>query len=798
MKYSIITATHNGLEHTVKCVDSVFRNTKDFEFIIVDNGSDDGTVGYLKELAARNNNVKIILNPENTTFAIANNQGLKLAEGEYIIFLNNDTIVCQDWAERLRAHMDNVPLKNIGIIGPVTNNSNGRQAVGVQDPEAWYQQYLGRWSHAGVLFGWCMFMRKSLIDEIGGFDERFTNSHEDNDLCLRAQLAGYKLIIAYDTYIHHTGQGTIRSLMDLDKYLENGYKNRELYWDKWYEEKPKKLVAVYRTNGGKWLEESLKQTSKFADSILIHFCRAPQEFGDRSKSLNGEFIKIDREEYIKLLKVQFPKIIWTEFYDGIFQEDYERGRLLQLALEMHAKGEADWCISIDDDEIYEDKFIDKCQRMMHPRNPEVFGYWCNWRTIWDKRGDQEYWRSDSTFGRFTNYRFFRLMKNQEIMSKHPEGHHCGSAPWIGPENLRWSNIRVKHMGYDTPEQRQKKFEFYQANDHFKNKADIGYDDYHHLINTDVTLEKWVPDNGISLIMMVKDEEKCISGCLESIEPLVDEMVIVDTGSTDKTIEKIECFAKYASIPVKLMHHDWVDNFSIPRNFGKLHATKRWVLMLDADEKFDQEDIRVIFSMTETEAEAIIFHVINYLKKTMRGEKPVYASTESMRLYRNMPEIFYTGIIHETVDDTACILNNKQGLNIARSPVVLHHYGYLKKSGVVDNKLEYYGELNEKQIAVTEGQDPRPYFNLALHYLNEEGGEQKALKAFQKSLEINPGFWHSNQQMAALNIKCAKEFLNRTLLTIPPTHPFKARAEEILKFLNEHSFGHSKVGSNGQS
>ncbi|MBI4708243.1 MAG: glycosyltransferase [Candidatus Omnitrophica bacterium] len=797
MKYSIIIATHNGLEHTSRCLTSIFNCSKDFELIVVDNGSTDGTKGYLQELKARNENVKVISNPENTTFSIANNQGLKIAEGEYIVFLNNDTVVCNEWLERLNAHLHKIPLKNLGIVGPVTNNSNGKQCVGTQDPEVWHQENKGRWAHAGRLYGWCMMMRKSLLDEIGGFDERFINSHEDNDLCLRAQLAGYKLAIAYDTYIHHTGQGTLRKVFDNQGYLDNGYKNRELYYDKWYSDKLKKLVAVYRTNGGKWLEESLRQTSKFADSILIHFCRAPQDF-EMDVTFTGNFegkgkYYPKRDEYIKLLKQKFPKVIWTEFYDGIFQEDYERGRLLELALEMHAKGEADWCISVDDDEIYEDKFIEKVQKMMSPRNPEIFGYWCNWRTIWDRRGKDEYYRTDSTFGQFSNYRFFKLMKNQEINSHgHPEGHHCGSAPLMAEENLAWSNIRVKHMGYDTHEQRQRKYEFYEANDHFKDARDIGNKDYSHLIDVNVSLEKYRQDNGISLIMMVKNEEKHILTCLESVAPVIDEFVIVDTGSTDKTVEIVEKFSKYSAAPVKIFHSPWVDNYSIPRNYGKFHATKQWILMLDADERFSYEDLRKIHQMSETEADAVIFHVINYLKAPLFGQKPVYASTESVRMYRNKPELFYSGVIHETIDDAICAMTNKQGLKVARSPVVLHHYGYLKEKRKVNDKLNYYEMLNNKQIEVTEGKDPRPYFNLALHYLNDDK-KQEALRCFQKALEINPNFWHANQQMAALNIQSAKEFLTRTIDSIPEQHPFKKQAVTLLEYLNSNSFGYTKVG-----
>ena len=118
--------------------------------------------------------------------------------------------------------------------------------------------------------------------------------------------------------------------MDVQKYKENGYFNRDLYWNKWKDDSPKKLVAVYRTNFGEHLEESLEQTSKFADKIIIHAVRVVKN-EDR------------RKDYSKLLKHKFPKIYKIEFYDGIFQEDYERNWLLQEALKTKGVNTHKYC-----------------------------------------------------------------------------------------------------------------------------------------------------------------------------------------------------------------------------------------------------------------------------------------------------------------------------------------------------------------------------------------------------------------------------------------------------------------------
>ena len=780
-KFSIITIACNGIEHTVKCVESILRYTKDFELIVVDNMTTDGTTQYLEGKAAGNPNIKIVVSDKPRSFAENNNCGLLAVDPatQYIIYLNNDTIVTPDWLERMEAHFTRVPLTNLGAVGPVCNMSNGRQMVGYQNSEEWHAKTVGSWKHTGVLYGWCMMIRKDVHDIVGGLDERFHNSWEDNDLSLRIQLAGYSLAIAYDTYIHHTGQGTLKTLWDSDQYMKNGMAMREVFFDKHYTpEVKKKLVAVYRTNGGEWLEKSLEQTSKFADSIIIHFCRFRYTDADRAAAVRG-------------LKKMFPKIVKVGFYDGIFQEDYERGWLLDQALEMQAKGEADWCISIDDDELYEDKFIDRVQAMMNPRNPQTMGYWMQWRTIWDTRLGREMFRTDSTFGAFSNYRMWKLIPGQKIITRHPEGHHCGSAPWLADENLVWTNIRVKHMGYDTPEQRQKKFEFYQKNDNFKTRADIGYDDYSHLISKNPQLEYYKSDHGISCIMMLKNEETWIEGCLENILPMIDEFVLVNTGSTDGTFGIIERFAKYSPVPVKILQYPWEDNYSTPRNFGKLHATQPWIMFMDADERFRPEQLKDLWRLTELELDVIMLNVWNYLEQPQPGKQPRIAPTQAARLFRNIPDFYFSGILHETIDDAIGAYRRRSKINVAVAPMELHHYGYLNGKEKLKAKLEYYEKLNERQIEITEGKDPRPYFNLALHYLND-GRENEALECFQKTLKIAPQFWHASQQMGVLNIQSAKAFLVQALQYMPDNHPSKKPLAEMVQFLDNKSVGFGKV------
>ena len=140
---------------------------------------------------------------------------------------------------------------------------------------------------------------------------------------------------------------------------------------------------------------------------------------------------------------------------------------------------------------------------------------------------------------------------------------------------------------------------------------------------------------------------------------------------------------------------------------------------------------------------------------------------------------------------AAILRRRSKINVAVAPMELHHYGYLNGKEKLKAKLEYYEKLNERQIEITEGKDPRPYFNLALHYLND-GRENEALECFQKTLKIAPQFWHASQQMGVLNIQSAKAFLVQALQYMPDNHPSKKPLAEMVQFLDNKSVGFGKV------
>jgi GT2 family glycosyltransferase len=239
---SIVMLCFNQLEYTKKCLQSIVKYTSvPYELILVDNGSTDGTVAFLEDYANKHDNCKIILNNENRGFAGGNNQGIAAAEGDYILLLNNDVIVTQDWLERLIAHIESD--ENIGMAGPVSNSVSGPQQVehvtygqNMNKMQKFARNHsnknVGRTQDILRLVGFCLLIKRQVLDIIGGLDENYGNgNYEDDDLCLRSRIAGFRNIIARDVFIHHYGSMTFKgNKIDYRDSLES---NRRRFAEKW-------------------------------------------------------------------------------------------------------------------------------------------------------------------------------------------------------------------------------------------------------------------------------------------------------------------------------------------------------------------------------------------------------------------------------------------------------------------------------------------------------------------------------------------------------------------------------------
>ena len=200
---------------------------------------------------------------------------------------------------------------------------------------------------------------------------------------------------------------------------------------------------------------------------------------------------------------------------------------------------------------------------------------------------------------------------------------------------------------------------------------------------------------LSLCMIVKNEEHFLDQCLKSTKEYVDEMVIVDTGSTDRTEE---IALKYGA---GVHHHPWEDDYSKHKNQAIDHATGDWILFLDADEMLKPDSGPVLKkTMANCKEEAVIMTIISYF-----NQKASQSWENKIRLFRRNGLIHYEGIIHEQL----------VGYRSARMyPIYLLHYGYDLNRAAHQEKFERTRDLLKRQIS----KDPQNYWhhhNLAVTY-----------------------------------------------------------------------------------
>ena len=242
MRTSIIVLCYNSLEETTRpCLESIVKITPagEYELIIVDNASSDGTPEYLQEFARQHTNVQIQLNDVNKGYAGGNNDGMALANGEYIILLNNDTLVPAGWLDKLLCLFQNHP--KIGLIGPVTNSAGNEQRIELEtlnekNYEAISGEYIKRqagvWFETEKLGFFCVAIRRSVVEKIGVLDEKFgIGMFEDDDYCIRAKKAGFILAVAEDCFVFHKGSVSFGKLA-VKNYRQLFEKNRQYFYEK--------------------------------------------------------------------------------------------------------------------------------------------------------------------------------------------------------------------------------------------------------------------------------------------------------------------------------------------------------------------------------------------------------------------------------------------------------------------------------------------------------------------------------------------------------------------------------------
>ncbi len=245
---------------------------------------------------------------------------------------------------------------------------------------------------------------------------------------------------------------------------------------------------------------------------------------------------------------------------------------------------------------------------------------------------------------------------------------------------------------------------------------------------------------ISLCMIVKNESGCLPRCLASVRPLVDEIVVVDTGSTDKTPDTAR------QLGARVFNFDWNDDFSTARNFALSKVTGEWTLILDADEVIAGRDLDRIKTLVQNDqGDAYRFILRNYVNDAHFANAlpnpndyqegagyPGFIPASLIRLFRTGSDVRFTGAVHETLD--ASFIN--RGKTVLDSKIPIHHYGKVITARI-EKKKAFYTRLGISKM-MENPRDPMAYKALADQYLELDMPDQ-ALEVAEKGLYLFPDF-----------------------------------------------------------
>jgi len=704
---SIIILTNNQLELTKKCIRSIRKQTpEDHEIIFVDNGSTDGTVTWLQDRLMENQNYRLIANKETVGPAKGHNQGINLSRGEFILFLDNDTIVSQGWLSGMLSCLNQAPAA--GIIGPMTNNSIGLQQVTDKSYQSvnfldkfaanFREQNRNRRIPCRNIAGFCMLFRKTLIDKIGLLDESLGAGRlEDEDFCWRSALGEYQNYICSDVFIHRNAAKEPpgdRSILDKKWTLStSSFEGKNLsvlkateIADDYYSQGKFDQGIEALINCIKLMPEAKKiyyeltrfflETKKFPEAWEV-VATMPENIKNELKGMEcaayaKEGLGLDNDAAIladKMLSLNenYPPALNLK---GVLAFKADRKDMAQRFFRK----------AIDADPAYGEAYT----------NLGVL-YW----SIGQK--DESFVHLKKAFNLSPtvpdiNSIYYSVATSLGILNNAEADFSESCRLYPHNKNLAFLYIDILI--------RQNKL--VEAMHKIEDAVDLFGPDDGTLNAALAVREKIGPlqitrgskKHTLSLCMIVKNEERFLASCLRSIRDVVNEMIVVDTGSTDRTKDIAKVFG------ARIFDFPWTGDFAVARNHSLARAAGDWILIMDADEvisPLDHEELRTLIRRDYPSPVAYSIITRNYTNNVSiigwtpnDGKYPEETRTGWMvsgkvRIFPRREDVFFVNPVHELVENTL----EKAKIPVFNCNIIVHHYGKLDTNKDSQKGEDYY-------------------------------------------------------------------------------------------------------------
>ncbi len=770
---SIIILTFNQLPYTIQCVESIRRHTPErYELIFVDNGSTDETVSWLRALADQDSSAcKIIENGRNIGFSKGCNQGINASRGECILLLNNDVVVTEGWLQGMLECLQHDD--QVGIVGPMTNNISGIQQVpespyrSLSDIASFSDEFHNKYRYRRIfqrrIVGFCMLFRRELVEKIGLLDETFgTGNFEDDDYCLRSELEGYRNVIAGDVFIHHYGSVSFKG--NQINYAQTIGANHKLFFEKW--SRPvtdcllaKKIIVL------KVLEDAdgLKRHGKSNEAIDLllktgigQIPDEPRFYGAIAEILRDEGMTSDALDTLEQCHniEKNPYVMVTTIYCLIESNRFHDARSRWSLLSGFKGFQAyiplfEGLIATAESDVTAARSAFDAALVADPTMPDIYvAIGALAEHLQQNVQAFEMYAKATIMSAGSNPSAVRGVHRQAVLCNYNKR---ATEILESLRQFRRDDKAILFMLADL---------YIQAGNvksalALAEEAMVMFGAEAGLVQAALSLRNQIgplvvppakkkEGIAVSLCMIVKDEAKNISRCLASLKPVVDEVVVVDTGSSDLTREIAEAFG------ARVVEYNWSGDFSAARNKSLETASGNWILVMDADEVISTLDHEAFNKLIkESKKRNIAYTVVtrNYNNQVYieqwqinNGQYPGdeagrgWIPSDKVRVFPNIPLIRFENEIHEMVEP---VLNRLKFPRKKTSSFLVHHYGHLDDARQTRKKEIYY-ELSKKKLE-TSGGSPTALVELAIQ-ANEANRSEEALDLWQRALKYDPHSW----------------------------------------------------------
>lgn len=819
------------------------------------------------------------------------------------IILNDDVRVTAGWQRGLQAAVETPTVRipadpvgpdgktrpdrdakaygKIGLVGPVSDRVAGMQAVTLNQPvtEATVDTVAaqhrlttaGEVLAADFLSGFCVGLSFDALADLaetwldlsgpmvedgairrfattwGLFDERFRiGGYEDNDLCVRAELAGWRCAIAGEVFVHHLGHQTI------DNYPGQlrGMANRLTYLQKW-ENDPRvsgrKLVACYRVKfetvqDVHYLRTSIARLGSLADGIALLLTNNPLEIqgdpafqaevgslpdadqrmlqGCSGADVTGVRRAVEawvRETWGSATKRPRALAATVDVWQAPWNERDERNRAIEMAEGLGA----DWILSVDADESIEPR-VDRTllDRIMGHPDPMVRSFDFSWLNHWDSprlvRQDPP-WGDGGTYrGGMRGFRMWRVCKAapRRILSGNEIGLHCGNVPMHDPLACRVSGLRFRHYGYLRLQDRARRFERYTRLDPNPDAVLTG-GGYGHLVHEEgMRVAPLVVQDGIGLSMLVHAGERVedVARHLDVLHALVDRAVLVWTSPIDEgdehggVPEELREIARLFGAEIVL--HPLDDDFAGARNAG-LDAlrpwaepdprtgrppTLGWVWSVDPDEHLQDWFSDSVAIRRMAEASDVYGWMLRFANLRPDGGGAATMS-ETIRMVRIDPGnlMRWHGRVHEGFDRAlSAIAATGERPTLRTAPFVAVNPGLGGDDVALERKTRFYQRLLLKTLD-EDWDNPNAWVALGMQFEND-GHTAKAVGCYERALLCEHGEGYlPYRELMLHHLRRARVFAARSMELVGQGHPYHAVAAECYRWLRENAQEQPKVG-----